>query len=288
MHSLPDPRALPPTYNSEKTVMDYLTAFRKHIEMHIKRALPTVALETTPISYCLTVPAIWDEHAQAKTMSCAKAAGMGADILMISEPEAAATFALDSMNPHGLEVGSTFVLCDAGGGPVDLISYTVLALTPILKVWEAAAGTGGLCGSTFINQRFANFLKEKLSGEDEWDDEVMQEALERFEHIVKRKFSNDVETQYMIPVGGFPDNDALGIRRGKLKLDTRQVKTFFKHVLTEVVALVKGQVRATSTKVKAILLVGGFGQSLALRKAICEAVENDGIEVIQPPNGFVN
>lgn len=34
------------------------------------------------------------------------------------------------------------MLCDAGGGTVDLISYTVQTLDPILQLEEGAAGSG--------------------------------------------------------------------------------------------------------------------------------------------------
>lgn len=75
----------------------------------------------------------------------------------------------------------SFVICDAGGGTVDLISYTITNLKPILEVQEATPGTGALCGSTFLNMRFAKFLKAKLGKADGWDDEVLADAMERFE-----------------------------------------------------------------------------------------------------------
>ena len=42
--------------------------------------------------------------------------GKGDRLQIISEPEAAAVYALDAMDPHDIQVGDTFVLCDAGGG----------------------------------------------------------------------------------------------------------------------------------------------------------------------------
>ena len=90
---------------------------------------------------------------------------MGQDdaLQIISEPEAAATYVLDAMDPHDVQVGDTFVLCDAGGGTVDLFSYTVLSLKPILKVDEAAPGSGKLYGSTFLNQWFKEYLSNRCS-----------------------------------------------------------------------------------------------------------------------------
>ncbi len=44
------------------------------------------------------------------------------------------------------------------------------------------------------------------------------------------------------------------------------------------------QIKSTKSTVKAVLLVGGFGQSAYLRDRIREAVGN--IEVMQSPNGY--
>ena len=102
--------------------------------------------------------------------------GRGDKLQIISEPEAAATYALDALDPHDLKVDDTFVLCDAGGGTVDLISYTVSELRPMLKIEEAASGTGGLCGSTYLNRIFEQFLIAKFGQNDGWDDDVIEEA----------------------------------------------------------------------------------------------------------------
>lgn len=102
--------------------------------------------------------------------------GSGSSLHIISEPEAAAMYALDVMDPHNIEIGDTFVLCDAGGGTVDLISYTVSELRPILKIFEASPGSGLLCGSSFLNRIFQRFLETKLSGEPNWDADVLEEV----------------------------------------------------------------------------------------------------------------
>lgn len=64
-----------------------------------------------------------------------------------------------------------------------------------------------------------------------------------------------------------------------------ELRGVFRPVIDEVITLVKGQVRATKKKVKAVLLVGGFGQSAYLRDSIRGAVEDSEIEVLQSPNG---
>lgn len=102
--------------------------------------------------------------------------GLGHTLHIISEPEAAAVYALDVLDPHIIEVGETFVLCDAGGGTVDLISYTVTALRPKLEITEATPGTGLLCGSTFLNRGFEKYLEDKLAKEPGWDKDVLDEV----------------------------------------------------------------------------------------------------------------
>lgn len=86
-------------------------------------------------------------------------------------------------------------------------------------------------------------------------------------------------------VPGLADDSDSGIRRGKVVLKAAELRGVFRPVIDEVITLVKGQVRATKKKVKAILLVGGFGQSAYLRDSIRDAVEDSTIEVLQPPNG---
>lgn len=75
---------------------DYLTALRKHAEQVLRYKLPESALTSTPIEFIITTPAVWSDLAQAKTRSCAEKAGMGSGsaLHIISEPEAAAMYAL--------------------------------------------------------------------------------------------------------------------------------------------------------------------------------------------------
>ena len=154
----------------------------------LEQKLGAALLRTIPLEFSLTVPAIWTEAAKDKTLKACQRAGFikeNEEISLVSEPEAAAIYAIHGLDPHGLKVGDSFVLCDAGGGTVDLISYKIIALTPILQVEEVTTGTGGPCGSTFLNRRFADFLTRKLGREDGWDDEVLQEAMERFDSVVR-------------------------------------------------------------------------------------------------------
>ena len=60
---------------------------------------------------------------------------------LIKEPEAAALYTMHSLD-FALDIGDAFVVCDAGGGPVDLISYEIEGIAPQLKLKELVPGSG--------------------------------------------------------------------------------------------------------------------------------------------------
>lgn len=215
----PDPKALPPAYGSANSPANlatkYLSCLREHTLHILKLRLGEGVVNSTPFRFIITVPAIWDDAAKARTQKCGIDAGMGDGIRIISEPEAAVVFALSSMDHHNLSPGDTFVLCDAGGGTVDLISYSILELQPLLKIREAVPGSGHACGSTFLNRIFGCFLQEHISDAEGYDDDTIEDALHDFETSVKRKFRGE-EPSVMIRVRGLVDNPAKGIKRGRL------------------------------------------------------------------------
>lgn len=66
-------------------------------------------------------------------------------------------YTLTAIQPNILKLNDNFVVCDAGGGTVDLITYKVTQLSP-LQVEESVVGSGGLCGSTYLNRRSVAYL----------------------------------------------------------------------------------------------------------------------------------
>ncbi|KAL8847996.1 MAG: hypothetical protein Q9221_006958 [Calogaya cf. arnoldii] len=227
----PDINASPPVYGRgpEELVKDYLTALRCHAERVLRHKLPQSALASTPIEFVITVPAVWSDRAQASTRRCAEQAGMGtgSSLHMISGPEAAAMYALDAMDPHNIEVGDTFVLCDAGGGTVDLISYKLSELKPVLRIEEAAPGNGSLCGSTFSNRIFHRFLLDRFGADSNWDEDVLEEAMKRFEVTVKRSFYGNPNDEYQIPGKDFRSSRWTAVVRGALIKGLASTNTSF-------------------------------------------------------------
>lgn len=277
--------------NVDKLVTDYISELGDHLMYTLREKLGDSIVKSTPLEFVVTVPAIWSDLAKDKTKkACQKASGLSATkqpVHLVSEPEAAAIYALHGLDPHGLKVGDTVVVVDAGGGTVDLISYTIANLKPILEVQEAAPGSGALCGSTFLNMRFAKFLKAKLGKEEGFDEEVLAEAMEVFEKKVKRQFALNAapDETYTIPVGGLANNKALGINRGRFALKASDLQTIFEPVVLEVIRLVKDQISSSNVPIRAVLLVGGFGASNYLKERLRNAVDKK-IQIMQPPNAW--
>ncbi|OBT67817.1 hypothetical protein VE03_02422 [Pseudogymnoascus sp. 23342-1-I1] len=272
----------------EELTTDYLTKLYEHIMYTLEQKIGPAVLRKVPLEFCLTVPAIWSESAKEKTLKACQKAGLrsNSEILLVSEPEAAAICALHGLDPHGLDIGDTFVLCDAGGGTVDLISYTITALHPILQVKEAAGGTGDLCGSTFLNRRFGDYLTRKLGGEAGWDNEILAEAMDKFDTVIKKQYAPQIDGDdgYTILVPGLGNNPKLGILRGRYTIKPADMKAIFEPVIKKVIDLVNGQISASERKIRAVLLVGGFGQNNYLKERLRAALGE--LEVLQPPNAW--
>jgi hypothetical protein len=169
------------------------------------------------VEYILTIPAIWEDPSKALMIRAAEAAGYGrhrTEFHLVTEPEAAAAYTLKVIRPHDFKRDDVFVICDAGGGTVDLIAYKVKSLEP-LRVDEVVSGTGDLCGSVYLDQRFKEYMKQLL-GKDTYDSMSQRSkfAMNNYwEEQVKFKFGTSEEEAptYEVWVPNIPDNQALGI-----------------------------------------------------------------------------
>lgn len=92
----------------DKLVTDYISALGDHLMYTLREKLGEGVVKNTCLEFVVTVPAIWSELAKDKTrQACQRTAALSATkspIHLISEPEAAAIYALDGLDPHGLEV----------------------------------------------------------------------------------------------------------------------------------------------------------------------------------------
>ncbi|KAI4262006.1 MAG: hypothetical protein L6R42_002805 [Xanthoria sp. 1 TBL-2021] len=292
----PDERAARRTRRQtpETLTRDYLTSLRIHFEHMLSKVLGAGSLATTPIEYVLTVPAIWTDLAKSRTKACAEEAGMGpaAALKTTSEPEAAAVWAFHEMASYGLEKGDTFVVCDAGGGTVDLITYEILALSPSLRIVEVAKGEGGMCGSTMLDRRFASFLIGKFGSHEMWSESLLQEAKTTFKNDIKTGFTGCKKEEWDVPVPGLSnstDDDPDRIRHSRYSMKGSDIHDIFEPVIQEIINLVRQQIELSKdvgADIKAVIMVGGFGENLYLYERLRKVLARQQIEVRMSPQAW--
>lgn len=142
--------------------------------------------------FIIAVPAPWSIVAK-KRMSDAfvKAATLQElnrlpEVDIVSEPEATAIYTLSRCPGHGLNIGDSIVVVDAGGCTVDLVSYTIRRFTPVWELDQATTPSGGCCGSVFIDLRFKKFLIAKLGKLPGFGGKALLSAMETFD-LVRHK-----------------------------------------------------------------------------------------------------
>lgn len=277
---------LPPGKMAIDVVADYLSGVYVHTLERLYQHYGKESVDVTPIEFVLTVPAIWSDKARNLTKEAAKRAGFGSRkddrINLVSEPEAAAIYTIKSTfdstrNASTLQIGDSFVMVDAGGGTVDLITYEVIQTEPELKIAEKVVGSGGNCGSTFIDSQVQELLRRRIA-------EAKLGTIPLSKRGPGSKFMRDFETVKRAYGSGdppntrpryltlnCPDNDIARIEDGEFELKDEEIKETFRPIVEEIVALVSSQINKVHEqggKVKHILLVGGFGESDHLYKTL--------------------
>ncbi|EKG21116.1 Heat shock protein Hsp70 [Macrophomina phaseolina MS6] len=157
---------LPAHKSAQDVVYDYLKKVYEYLVAQLCKHFRKEIFYATPMECWLTVPAIWSDAAKDATRAAAIEAGFasrpGDEVKLITEPEAAALAALKPhVVPNSLDpvVPSEGILvCNCGGGTVDITTYTIEQFYPKLSSKELCVGIGGKCGSTAIDRHFNEWL----------------------------------------------------------------------------------------------------------------------------------
>ncbi|KAF7717397.1 Uncharacterized protein PECH_006458 [Penicillium ucsense] len=208
------------------------------------------ALEGIDLQFFMTVPAIWSDKAKDATMQIACRAGIAQeDLYLISEPEAAAVCAIQTIQPNNLTKDDCIIVCDAGGGTVDLITYRITQTDP-LRLAEVTEGTGDVCGSMALDHHFETFIRQKI-GESKYShlsDKAKWIAMSRWQDYIKPNFEGPdeiddfVDVGYgTIPIPGASDDLEAGLQNGVLNIKSHEVEGIFQPVVKRVQELITEQ-----------------------------------------------
>ncbi|KAH2737389.1 hypothetical protein KXV39_008198 [Aspergillus fumigatus] len=272
---------------------DYLNRLISHAKSILQRRFDISAHDMN-LRFVLTVPATWSDKAKDKTLSAAiKASIQPQDVSLISEPEAAALYALRAIQPNSVSRNDVFIVCDAGGGTVDLISYQIKTLEPLILA-EVTEGTGRICGSMLLDYRFESLLRDRI-GPDQYaslSPKSKEAARAYWQDRVKPnyvgKYDEDYgEIDYFIPLPGASDDPTVPIEDGFFQLSCDDVGRIFDPIVCDVEELIAEQMASITRaglSIEAIILVGGFGSSEYLFRRLQK--KNPALKVLQPPDAW--
>ncbi|KAG2229760.1 hypothetical protein INT48_004764 [Thamnidium elegans] len=333
--------------------IDYLRQMKETAYNDInKDAIAKV--DTEKIRYILTVPAQWDDDERAAMRIMAKDAGIinkgdhENRLIIINESLAATLFCEREIclkrNTFKFQKGSRYLICDAGGGTVDLATYEATDASfnnrdsTLIGRCQLTIDSGGHCGSGFVDDNMENVLLDILFHEAEEDkkqelkyaisplmeifiDELKKEFKgipesynsdsdsdeyeydendeERESEDVKnattfdlqllnlcgdqrvtKTYREDEKPEFIIKKDRKGNGDMLHVYR-----DTMCIRVFDPEV-EKTLSLIDNQIKkANSTKIEAIFLLGGFGESKYLQEQTKKRFKDVVGEVITDESG---
>ncbi|KAF9578954.1 Heat shock 70 kDa protein 12A [Lunasporangiospora selenospora] len=275
-------------------IADYLRCLYRHVSEKIISNYG-YQIDRDMFRFCLTVPAMWSDRAKDAMRQAAILAGLVVQndhpdrLLLVTEPEAAALYCQLKCKQFNLEHGDQFMVCDAGGGTVDLIVYEIEDTADGRRLSEVTQGHGASCGSIFIDQQFQSFLEKKFGTQGlTLPNNVMNKFVDEFISKVKPDFSSDHNSFLEVPrdecFNGLQDKSAIGIHGTTLVLQGSELKEHvFEPVVTQVIDLIHIQLQRAQS-CKNIFLVGGFGSSEYLQKRIRDTLRGSSVVLFIPPN----
>ncbi|CAF3553874.1 unnamed protein product [Fusarium graminearum] len=208
---------------------------------NIESKLGKELVQNSEFQVVVTLPAIWPPYARYRMEQAVEVSGIrsprpcgNTTVCFISEPQAAALANMHDFRDTStvkvwfemfnignrpltiLQAGDTMVICDAGGGTVDLVNGMVESTDPFV-VEEWVEGEGELCGGVFLDEEFLELIKGKvtpgswpsaigLSSDEIWS--VYNPIISKIEALIGHQI-NAVQkkcrrtTIYIVLVGGF-------------------------------------------------------------------------------------
>jgi hypothetical protein len=123
------------------------------------------------IRYILTVPAQWSQENRDLMRELAIKAGLVSEkdqpdrLQIINESLAATLYCENEMEKmeHVFKPGFRYLICDAGGGTVDIATYEITHVeNNRIERCQLTTDTSKSCGSTFLDQKMSDLLIQIL------------------------------------------------------------------------------------------------------------------------------
>ncbi|KAF9478436.1 hypothetical protein BDN70DRAFT_933388 [Pholiota conissans] len=275
-----------------EVISDFLAYLFKCTASYIQDADPNgVSLWASlrgQINFVLSHPNGWEGTQQSQMRKAVVLAGLIPDtpngharLSFVTEGEASLHFAIQ----HGLPAsavnkGEGVVIVDAGGGTIDISSYSKNISSPKQAFEEIAIPQCHFHGSVFVTTFAERFLLNFLEDSPFVDD--LRHIVQCFDKTTKLRFRNADTPQY-VKFGSTRDNDANhNIRFGQLKLLGTDIASFFQLSVDCIVDAVLDQKENAHKPISHVILVGGFASSDYLLNQIHDVLIAAGLNVHRP------
>ncbi|OCH89886.1 hypothetical protein OBBRIDRAFT_755931 [Obba rivulosa] len=286
------------TLPHNKTIDDVLADFYSYLYNCTRRFI----LETHPSGqvlwdslarecvFILSHPNGWEGAQQAQMRRAAIRAGLAPDspegyerIQFVTEGEASVHFCVvNDTASEAIKDKETIMVIDAGGGTVDISTYSVKVDGDQMSMAEISPPECIFDGSATITFRTREYLLKKLCGSRYGSEDQVADMVTIFDKWTKHLFRDDAETSY-IRFGSLRDRDAAyGIRNGQISLSGTDVASLFEPSVAGIKEAIRRQCQSTQTPISKGLLVGGFAASPWLFKKLQVFATEVGLDLSRP------
>ncbi|KAJ7128137.1 actin-like ATPase domain-containing protein [Mycena crocata] len=291
--------SLPLGKTSTDLITDFLSCLWEYSREQITRDIGAIA-DLNSADVWVTVPAAWDARGCALMREAAIAAGLvqsayPGDIAwrdrlkIITEPEAAAVHCAHLTDLYKLRPSQNFIVCDAGGGTVDLAVYKIIGDPAHLEIAEITARSGATCGSLFLDLRFRALVEALLKNHPaHLNAASLAYFMHSFSEADKLNYAGKSDDDTIFYFNCFnvedPDDPSVGLINGQLAIPGHLLReAVFDPVVNEVLDLIAKQL-ALSPNIDALLLVGGFSGSAYLKTQVEEQFSSRIPTLARPPD----
>jgi hypothetical protein len=183
----------------ELTAVNAIASYLKALHGLILEQMETICggNQHTNFRYCLTVPTIWSDRTKKSMRDAAVGAGIikshdhPCRLMLVNEPEAAAMFysndpLLVKEFPNKKRIRA--LVCDAGGGTVDMATYELFKQDKDkdYSIDEVTPGSGGICGASFLDDKFRQLISKKCYDMDYiLEEHVLEQMVNQFATKIK-------------------------------------------------------------------------------------------------------
>ncbi|CAB4375412.1 unnamed protein product [Rhizophagus irregularis] len=274
--------------------LDYKTAITDYLREMSNFVKDTLRTSWSDIDFyknvliILQVPVECDNEAKAIMRECAYNAGLisykdSSNLYFITKHEAASIYCnMKVLRDFNISVGSSFMIVDNGADAIDIIIRTLLENK---ELGDISGRIEDPCGGNSVDEEFLNFLSRKvgqsainLLKENHYGQ--LQYMIKDFCENCKFKFTGqDRDFSYELDFTDIcraiiqyvkdPEREQMEYQDWLIDVTFEDIKAMFDPVIERILRLINTQLNAVSS-CKAILLIGGFSQSMYLQKRIKE------------------